>query len=92
MKSAYSVADSLPGSSACVANFSRTSGRAIAFARSAFRRPTISRGVPAGAITPKNPMTSKPGRPDSAIVGTFGTTGERCRPVWPIIRNRPACT
>ena len=92
MKSPYCPAVIFPGSSACAANFSRTSGRESDFPISPFSRATISRGVPAGAITPKNPIISNPGRPDSAIVGTLATTGERFKPVWASIRSLPACT
>src|SRR4249919_4324738 len=52
-------------------------GSAITFAISALRRATISFGVAAGASTPSQIDTSKPVRPDSASVGTFGAAGER---------------
>lgn len=49
-------------------------------------------GVPAGAARPNHDCTSKPGKPDSATVGTSGSSGERCALVMAMARNRPACT
>jgi len=59
------------------------SGSAITLAISALRRATISFGVAAGASTPSQIDTSKPVRPDSASVGTFGAAGERFGLVTP---------
>src|ERR1700730_2429011 len=39
---------------------------------------TMSRGVPAGATRPFHVTTLKPGKPDSATVGTSGICGSRC--------------
>src|SRR5216110_2441761 len=47
------------------------------FASSPFSRATIGRGVPAGASTPYQVVTSKSGRPASATVGTSGRAGRR---------------
>ncbi|MNV13921.1 hypothetical protein D3C71_1045850 [compost metagenome] len=43
----------------------------------AFTFCTISGGVPAGANTPNQAATSKPGTPDSAMVGISGANGTR---------------
>ena len=48
------------------------------FTSSALSRVTIGRGVPAGASTPYQVVTSKSGSPASAAVGTSGSAGERC--------------
>src|SRR5258708_29216036 len=39
--------------------------------------PTMSRGVPDGAMSPFQVITLKPGKPDSANVRTFGSCGAR---------------
>src|SRR5947199_7416458 len=44
----------------------------------AFNRSTIGPGVAAGANSPNQVTTSKPGTPDSATVGTSGNTDHRC--------------
>ena len=49
----------------------------IAFTISALRRSTISFGRPAGPTTACQVETSKPGKPDSAMVGTSGAIAER---------------
>jgi hypothetical protein len=50
----------------------------------------MAAGVPTGASNPFQPSTSKPGRPDSATVGTSGSSGIRSRPVTALARNLPA--
>ena len=49
-------------------------------------------GVPAGARMPSQALTSKPGRPDSAIVGNSGALGERCAVVTARPRTWPPLT
>ena len=68
------------------------SGSAIAFPISAFRRCTMSRGVPAGASTACHVETAKPGSADSASVGNSGATAERFAVVTAIARSFPALT
>src|SRR4051794_22766736 len=58
-------------------NCSRTFGCWTAATISLLRRLTISFGVAAGARMPNHVITSKPGKPDSAIVGNSGATVER---------------
>ena len=52
-------------------------------------RMTISGGVEAGASKPNQGATAKPARPDSAIVGTFGSAAERLLLVTASPRTRP---
>src|SRR6266404_2195842 len=47
-------------------------------------------GVAAGASTPYQTITSKPGRPDSATVGRSGISEERLKLVTASGLNRPA--
>ena len=65
----------------------------------AFRRLTISLGVPAGASRPNQVCISKPLTPDSCTVGVDGNKGERARvetasarsflvPIWGIAVGR----
>ena len=46
--------------------------------------------MPAGPHSPNHRMNSKPGTPDSAIVGTFGSWLERLADVTASARNLPA--
>ena len=48
-----------------------------------------SGGVSAGASTPYQMPTSNPGNPDSATVGSWGTSGERLVLVTASSRSRP---
>src|ERR1700687_3011591 len=50
----------------------------------------MSRDVPAGASTPNHDGTSNPGKPDSAIVGTCGTAGDRVLFATASTRSLPA--
>src|SRR6476469_915272 len=50
---------------------------------------TICRGVPAGAASVSHVYDSNPGSPDSAIVGTCGTTALRLALETPSARMRP---
>jgi hypothetical protein len=68
---------------------SRTSGSANALATSAARNCKIGLGVPAGAISANQELNSKPGKPDSATVGTSGNCGMRRCVVTPIRRSLP---
>src|SRR5262249_52957859 len=47
---------------------------------------------PTGAIRPNHAVTSKPGKPDSAMVGRPGAAGERVREVTASGRNLPSRT
>src|ERR1044072_1328756 len=51
---------------------------------------TIGFGVPAGAITPIQIVWLYSGIPASAMVGTFGSTGERLLPDVPSAFTRPS--
>ena len=65
-------------------------GNCSTFNISALRRDTNGCGVRAGSSTPNHGLTSYPGTPDSAIVGTSGKAAVRLRLVTPIGRRRPA--
>ncbi len=54
---------------------------ASAFCSRRFRSLTTSGGVPLGADTPNQIVTSKSGSPDSAMVGIWGRASERWAPV-----------
>ena len=54
--------------------------------------PTIGAGVPAGASSPNHDIASKPGKPDSAMVGSSGMLGERMSDVTARARKVPART
>src|SRR5262249_24704107 len=56
---------------------SLTSAAATALATSARQRSMMSFAVPAGATIPVNVSLSRSGTPASALVGTFGSAGER---------------
>src|SRR5258706_1094028 len=62
------------------------------FKISALSRATISFGIPAGARTPYQLMTSYPGSPDSAIVGRLGAANERLALVTASAFNLPVFT
>ena len=55
-------------------------------------RSTIGAGTPFGAIRPCQRMTSNPGTPDSAMVGTSGSAGRRFALVTAMARSRPDFT
>src|SRR5690606_466425 len=57
-----------------------------------FSLATTGCGVLAGAITANQDCTEKPGRPDSASVGTSGAKGARSSEVTPRARSLPAFT
>ena len=59
---------------------------------SAFSRAIASGGVLAGATTAIHTPASKPGKPDSATVGTSGRCAERVAPVCAITFSLPAFT
>jgi hypothetical protein len=59
---------------------------------SALSLATMSGGVPAGTITPNQVVRSNPGSPDSAMVGSSGTAGERASVVTASARSLPALT
>ena len=52
----------------------------------------IGAGVPGGAKRPYHDVTSYPGTPDSATVGTLGSSGERALLVTASGRSRPDWT
>ena len=58
---------------------------------SAFRRLICAVPVFAGARNPYQPLSAKPGKPDSLAVGKSGAAGERRSPVTASARNLPAC-
>src|SRR5688572_31064629 len=60
-----------------------------AFAVAARKRARIGPGTPAGVHSPCHEITSKPGKPDSAMVGTSGTSGLRVEEVTPSMRSFP---
>src|SRR5258706_5264047 len=62
------------------------SARAI----SACRRLTLAGGVPAGASTPYQALTTTPATPPSAIVGTCGAEADRCVSAIASARTLPA--
>src|SRR6185295_16511206 len=68
------------------------SGELTAPTISAFSFCSTSRGVPAVVKSPYHPYASKPGRPDSATVGTSGICGERFAPDTASILIRPLWT
>ena len=51
--------------------------------------PAVAAGTPAGARMPNHPVTSKPGRAASAMVGTSGSTAERAGEVTASARSLP---
>ena len=53
---------------------------------------TIGAGVPAGASNPNQEIASKPGTPDSIMVGSSGMFGERLSDVTASPRNLPSRT
>src|SRR5262249_28948265 len=71
---------------------SRTRGAASTALVLRLRRSTIAGRVPAGANRPNQTMVSKPGSPDSEIVGRSGSTGARSGAATPSIRTLPAST
>lgn len=80
--SAFSSAANASGairkaSAPAFATFSATSGVRSASATSALIWRTAAAGVPAGANSPNQGVTSKPAMPDSAIVGMSRKAGER---------------
>src|SRR5271169_3611727 len=73
-------------------NFLRTSGIARALTVSPCNLSRTSFGVPAGASRPNHGTASKPGNPDSAMVGRSGASAERLievkRAQFPFARER----
>ena len=67
----------MPASTPRPCSRSLTSGSPSTALTSLFSRATTAGGVPAGARMPNQPVTSKPGMPCSATVGTSGSTLER---------------
>ena len=62
----------------------------MALMNSAFSFCTMGAGVLAAAKMPYQAEMSKPGTPDSWMVGTYGSTCERLAVDTPIARNLPA--
>src|SRR6478672_5349497 len=60
------------GSAPCAFSFSRTSGSCTMRTTFVLSTVIMSRGVPTGASSPYQVPDSKPGRPDSEIVGRSG--------------------
>src|SRR5947199_2047320 len=69
---------------------SRTSGVAATALSSACSRSITGLGVADGAQIIVHPTASKPGTPDSAIVGTSGNAGTRAVELTPSARTLPA--
>ena len=69
---------------------SRTSGVAATALSSACSRSITGLGVADGAQIIVHPTESKPGTPDSAIVGTSGNAGTRAVELTPSGRTLPA--
>src|SRR3981189_280902 len=59
---------------------------------SALSLPTLSLGVPAGAMTPVQELAMKSGTPPSIIVGTLGSSGSRAVRATPSAVTLPSCT
>src|SRR5258706_7007133 len=79
-----------PATSApCASSCSLPSGLCKYLFTSAFSLAMIGAGVPAGARMPNHELASKPGRPDSAIVGTSGSAGARLSEVTATARTLP---
>lgn len=90
MRRAISALLSPIGSAPISAMRARKSGDWITFTISAFRRATVSGGVPAGASTPNQVPMSKPFKPASSSVGTSGSAPERLPVVTASARSLPA--
>ena len=69
-----------------------TAGSSSACRMAALSLSMIGAGVPAGAKTPSQAATSKPGTPDSAMVGYSGAVGKRCAVVTARPRTLPPFT
>ena len=69
---------------------SRTSGVAATALSSTYSRSITGLGVADGAQIIVHPTASKPGTPDSAIVGTLGNAGTRPVELTPSARTLPA--
>src|SRR5204862_317975 len=69
----------------------RTSASFMAAMKSVCSFSMTGRWVPAVARTPFQPKTLKPGRPDSATVGSSGAKAERLAVETARPRMRPAC-
>jgi len=78
------------GSAPIRANVALTSSAFAALVNSALSLVMIVRGVPAGARMPEYTTRSKPGNPDSIIVGTSGTAPTRLLEVTARPRILPA--
>ena len=65
------------GSAPCVISASATFLVCTILRSAAPTRVTISAGVPVGAIIPNQVLVSKPGMPDSAMVGSEGAAALR---------------
>src|SRR5262249_34292601 len=75
-----------------LARRSRTSFAASARFTSALSFAITGAGVPAGASSPYQVFASNPGKPDSATVGTAGSSGERFAEVTASARSLPLLT
>src|SRR5207253_1675714 len=78
------------GSAPRDASLALTSGAARILSSCACSLVTISAGVPFGATSPNQMVTSKLGNPDSAIAGTLGSASDLLRPVTPRAFTLPA--
>ena len=68
----------------------RTSWRARAVSTSPWSLRSTAGGVFAGAINPFHRLETKPGKPDSSMVGTSGSTGERRAELTASARSFPS--
>src|SRR5258708_38923015 len=77
------------GSTAKLLSCAPIFGSFIACVAAAASRSTIYCGVRAGAVKPHQLVASNPEKPDSAIVGTSGASGERCTLATPTSQIAP---
>src|SRR5262245_27621700 len=85
-----SADDVPPGVIAIALSFPDTSGSVIALRRAASSLLTIGFGVLAPAKKPLHSLVLTSGKPDSAMLGTSGSSSERLSPVTAIAFTLPA--
>src|SRR5262245_2915880 len=90
MKTANSLGPLLAGSIPCTRSPATTSGLFAASATVALNLVTIPDGVVAGAIRPNQPIALCFGLPASAMVGTWGSEGDRVSPLTASALTDPA--
>src|SRR5215472_4462154 len=78
--------DLIPGTVRLLARFGRLRAAVVALDKTAM----ISGGVPAGANSALNVSETKPGKPDSIMVGTSGSENQRSAPVTASAVNLPS--